>query len=216
MSRLLSWLLLGCTILTACQAPVPNNPLTSIPTPAPVTPEFPVSSGAWQVWPAASHPQEVNALVRDQEVLWIGNAFGVVQFDLKTRTVMRFDPIGRLENLLPTGQGQAFAATQHGLFFFDGASWTRVSLSTTPPYDPSFVGGMGLDLNGDLWIWVTSGRNSLSYHFLGHVPPSNAPWRNIEGDISRGPYQGNLCQEWHTLSEADFTFSSPEGCQAAR
>ncbi|MBI5567440.1 MAG: hypothetical protein HY870_21250 [Chloroflexi bacterium] len=219
-------LLIAGLWLIACQAPLPAPPPASPPSPlssatptvvtaptAAPTSDAPVSTGAWQVWQAATYPQGVFDVVFGDDTLWAATSFGIARIDLVTHAYTTDETPGRVYRILPIENGRAIAVSDLGMLFFDGQAWSRFTVSPTYGllYPPS-VYALGIDDTGDLWLFSGVSRGVLTIHLPGHEPPRAGPWLAVT-PVSGVYHDSRSCTGWLAYSEYNFAYRTPDECQ---
>lgn len=207
--------LIFCLALSACQSPTPQptlppppSPNTSPqPTPLPALAERCISrpGAVWRTWRTAQNPSAVYALLTDQSALWAGTSFGVWRVNLRTGDYFSYDEIGATSKLLPIENGHLWAASDRGLFYFDGQRWTK-------PLHEREVTRLGVGYNGDLWVFAGT-RFPVFSHLSGHVPPTSGPWQESNSGFSKEKEPAD-CQQWQTITTGSYTHQSSAECQA--
>ncbi len=204
-------LLLGSLLLAACSVPVPN-------TPAPLKPALgPFNQAAWQFWPAAVSPRGVYDVARGERFMWVGTSFGVVRLDPVTRAYTSFDQLGRVQRVFPLADNAVYAGTTHGVYYFDGQAWSRVTFTSTYPVEPTSITAFSLDTQGDLWMLDNVSRSSRVYHLTGHVPPGH-PWSATLSDSQVTPapplfpHNKPDCANWSAAATFIHSYRTPDEC----
>jgi len=206
-------MLIFCLALPACQSltPQPSPPPSPQPSASPqLTPPTalaercsPRPGAVWRTWRTASNPSAVYALRIDQGTLWAGTSFGVWRVNPQTGDLTTYDEIGATSKLLPIENGRLWAASDRGLFYFDGQKWTM-------PIRNKEVTQLGVDYSGNLWIF--SGiRYPVFSHLSGHVPPTSGPWQGGNGGF---PKESTDCQQWQAITTGSYTHESSAECRA--
>ena len=174
----------------------------------PVAP-FSAMGPAWTYWPAVAQTQGIQAVITQDEDLWVGTPYGVYRVDPRTGTYTAYEEVSPILRLLPVEAGRLWALGTEGLFFFNSQQWNK------PSGDVGSVDSIGIDKNGDLWLFGHEERfgGSAASHFSGHIPP--------DGDWPYDfylPYQVPLgfsldltdCEAW----SASTAYRTPADCQA--
>lgn len=209
-------LLLSSLILVACSTPAPYTPVPLKSTPVSFNPEV------WQFWPTAYSPQGAFDVARGERFMWVATSFGVVRLDPVTRDYTAFDQLGLVQRLFPIADDSVYAGTTQGVYYFDGQTWSRVTMTSTYPVLSDPVTAFGLDVHGDLWLLAYASRASLLYHLTGHLPPHDTPWLAALPDKLATPappvfpYQGPNCDSWIALATYTYGYRTPDECRRYR
>jgi hypothetical protein len=140
------------------------------------------------MWRVGVEPDHVSIIVISDTTLWAGTLFNITRLDLQTGAYSRYPTTSRVRLLLPVENGQALAAMDAGIFYFDGQLWSQARLSRCS----MGIDQMRIDGVGDLWLYY-NGRFPCSSHLSGHVPPASDDWREI--DYSKASGSG-VCEQW--------------------
>lgn len=213
-SRLMVVALCSFLGLAACQNPRPEtSPLEAEPTPftSPVLPPDALSGG-WQTWRAGIQPDAVNTVVISG-TLWAGTSSGVARLDLQTGTYNRYEDMGKTYRVLPIEDGQAFAASVKGLFYFSDEQWRKLEFPEPFSYYSNGIYFLGIDTAGNLWLQGSNSRSVYYAHFQGHTPPANGVWRDA-GDQSWPNFDLATCKVWRTITDGGRdSYLSPGQCR---
>jgi len=106
--------------------------------------------------------------------LWVGNVNGGVSF-LKNGRVINFPEVpGTVYSFAQDRQGVVWAATDGGLWRFEGSTWQHVGAEWNAPQKP--VSQVGFDREGTLWV-LTESRDFKVAKQLYFLPPDNRQFR---------------------------------------
>jgi len=106
--------------------------------------------------------------------LWVGNVNGGVSF-LKNGRVINFPEVpGTVYSFAQDRQGVVWAATDGGLWRFEGSTWQHVGAEWNAPQKP--VSQVGFDREGILWV-LTESRDFKVAKQLYFLPPDNRQFR---------------------------------------
>ena len=205
--------LMFCPALLACQSVTPQPsplPLPQSSASPQLTPPTSLAErcssrpgAVWRTWRTASNPSAVFALWIDRDMLWAGTSFGVWRVNLQTGGLTAYDEIGATSKLLPIENGRLWAASDRGLFYFDGQKWTM-------PIRNKEVTQLGVDYDGNLWVFYSI-RFPAYTHFSGHIPPASGPWQESNSGLSK---ESADCQQWQTSTTGSYMHQSHAECQA--
>ena len=143
------------------------------------------------------------------DTLWIGNSLGVIRFERRTGDCTIFYQPGLTRQILPIEDGKVFTASDDGIWYFDGLTWSLLPIRGK---DGDAVEALGIDQNGDFWLQGNNSRYPFTYRFKGHVPPLGEPWPadDVAVTARHDPFD---CDWWHRLRSGFVTYRSPEECR---
>jgi len=141
--------------------------------------------------------------------LWAGTSFGVWRVNPRTGQYESDEEMGQVRFLLPVENGQLWAVTSHGLFFFDGYLWQPFSSSSD--LNAFNVNEAAVNRDGELWVWRTVGRFSTPLFLPDHLPSTQLTWQTKDLDWSL--WDLTNCQHWQMAAAYDYTYRSPAECE---
>jgi streptogramin lyase len=189
-------------------APIPVVVLS--PLPASISSSLscsPTVGSAWHSWLADQNPLAVLTLVTDHDTVWAGTSLGVRRINTQTDDYVTYEELGETDMLLPVEDGQVWAVSKRGLFFFDGSHWIKPEVTA----DVTNIGQLGVDRFGDLHVFSSDGRYPIRYHYSGHIPPFTKRHGADPDYIGDNP---TVCTLWQAASTGSYTHRSPTECDA--
>jgi ligand-binding sensor domain-containing protein len=131
-------------------------------------------------WTNYTNADFVNALARQDDVLWAGGPGGLVRWDLIDRTFVKLGVADGLASnqvydLLVDYDGNLWVATEAGLNRFDGETW--LTFDEADGLDTNWVYSLFLDEeSGDVWAGTAYGERGLNtYDGTAWGPPPIPP-----------------------------------------
>lgn len=210
-----------CLILSACQHLRPEPiVLSSIPLPSAGVPPTsvpdtntlscaPHSDAAWRMWRATSRSATAQALLSDQDGVWIGASFGVWRFDARTGHYTSYQVTGTPYFFLSLGNGHVLTQAERGMYYYDGRQWTRIPVLGAQGRGTA----LAIDSSGNLWAEYQAGRSFITFRFSGHIPPQGRAWESA--DITGDPIftSSTDCLRWQAFTMAGYAFRTTNECQ---
>jgi signal transduction histidine kinase/ligand-binding sensor domain-containing protein len=112
--------------------------------------------------------------------LWIGNVTGGVSF-LKDGRITNFPEVpGTVYSFAQDRQGVVWAATDDGLWRFDGSTWQHIGAEWNAPQKS--VSQVGFDREGILWV-LTESRDFKVAKQLYFLPPGDRQFRKAGDNL---------------------------------
>ena len=112
--------------------------------------------------------------------LWVGNVTGGVSF-LKNGRIKNFPEVpGTVYSFAQDRQGVVWAATDGGLWRFDGSIWQHIGAEWNAPQKP--VSQVGFDREGILWV-LTESRDFKVAKQLYFLPPGDKQFREAGDNL---------------------------------
>jgi ligand-binding sensor domain-containing protein/tRNA A-37 threonylcarbamoyl transferase component Bud32 len=118
-------------------------------------------------WTNYSNGNFVRDLVRQGDYLWAGGEGGLVRWDLRDGSYVKFGlanelPSNHVNDLLVDADGNLWVATDAGLSRFDGATW--LTFNRVDGLDSDDVETLLLDNDGALWAGTDGGALGLNVY----------------------------------------------------
>lgn len=124
---------------------------------------------------------------------------------------MSYENVGQPTRLLPLENGGLLAGTAYrGLFYFDGNKWTKLQLGGYT--STNYISDLGIDREGDLWIYAAWFRGGGFAHYTGHIPPASGAWQE-DKSVTLTKWDSADCQQWQAFATGGYTFHSPAECE---
>ena len=112
--------------------------------------------------------------------LWVGNVTGGVSF-LKNGRITNFPEVpGTVYSFAQDRHGVVWAATDGGLWRFDGSTWQHIGAEWNAPQKP--VSQVGFDREGILWV-LTESRDFKVAKQLYFLPPGDRQFRKAGDNL---------------------------------
>jgi signal transduction histidine kinase/ligand-binding sensor domain-containing protein len=112
--------------------------------------------------------------------LWVGNVTGGVSFVRNGRVTNYPEVPGTVYSFAQDRQGIVWAATDGGLWRFDGSTWQHVGAEWNAPQKP--VSQVGFDREGILWV-LTESRDFKVAKQLYFLSPGDRQFRKAGDDL---------------------------------
>lgn len=135
-------------------------------------------------WTSFTNPQQINDLVRRDNLLWAATEGGVVAWDLATGDAVKFTPehgVGssRVSHIAAAPDGVVWAATRHGVSRYDGQQWQTFTVEDG--LAANVANDLLVDQTGVVWVATDDGLSRYD----------GRSWRTFTSDSLLNPLPAN-------------------------